>query len=66
VRQPGFPYAYAVHLGLVTVVVTEYDPAISFFVEALGFELVEDSPALTGDGRPGYAGLTSAHRGAGR
>jgi catechol 2,3-dioxygenase-like lactoylglutathione lyase family enzyme len=41
-----------VHLGLVTVVVTEYDPAISFFVETLGFELVEDSPALTNDGRP--------------
>jgi catechol 2,3-dioxygenase-like lactoylglutathione lyase family enzyme len=52
VRRPGFPYAYGVHLGLVTVVVTEYDPAISFFVEALGFELVEDSPALTNDGRP--------------
>jgi catechol 2,3-dioxygenase-like lactoylglutathione lyase family enzyme len=44
VRQARFPYAYAVHLGLVTVVVTEYDPAISFFVEALGFELVADSP----------------------
>jgi catechol 2,3-dioxygenase-like lactoylglutathione lyase family enzyme len=41
-----------VHLGLVAVVVSEYDPAISFFVEALGFELVEDSPALTNDGRP--------------
>jgi catechol 2,3-dioxygenase-like lactoylglutathione lyase family enzyme len=41
-----------VHLGLVAVVVSEYDPAISFFVDALGFELVEDSPALTHDGRP--------------
>lgn len=40
------------HLGLVAVVVSEYDPAISFFVNALGFELVEDSPALTNDGRP--------------
>ena len=40
------------HLGYVTVVVTDYDPAISFFVDALGFELVEDSPALTNDGRP--------------
>ena len=40
------------HLGLVTIVVSEYDPAISFFVEALGFELVEDSPSLTNDGRP--------------
>jgi len=40
------------HLGLVAIVVSEYDPAISFFVDALGFELVEDSPALTNDGRP--------------
>jgi catechol 2,3-dioxygenase-like lactoylglutathione lyase family enzyme len=39
-------------LGLVTVVVSEYDPAIRFFVDALGFELVEDSPSLTNDGRP--------------
>ena len=45
-------YAGAVHLGLVAVVVSDYDPAISFFVDALGFELVEDSPALTNDGRP--------------
>ena len=41
-----------VHLGLIAIVVSEYDPAISFFVNALGFELVEDSPALTNDGRP--------------
>ncbi|MGH3193459.1 MAG: VOC family protein [Streptosporangiaceae bacterium] len=39
------------HLGLVAVVVSEYDPAIRFFTEALGFELTEDSPALTNDGR---------------
>ncbi len=39
------------HLGLVAIVVSEYDPAISFFVNALGFELVEDSPSLTDDGR---------------
>jgi len=32
-------------------VVREYDPAIRFFTEALGFELAEDSPALTNDGR---------------
>jgi catechol 2,3-dioxygenase-like lactoylglutathione lyase family enzyme len=37
---------------LVTIVVTEYDPAISFFVDALGFELIEDSLARTNDGRP--------------
>ena len=38
-------------LSLIAIVVGEYDPAISFFVDALGFELVEDSPALTNDGR---------------
>jgi catechol 2,3-dioxygenase-like lactoylglutathione lyase family enzyme len=41
-----------VRLDLVTVVVAEYDPAITFFVDALGFELVEDSAALTNDGHP--------------
>ncbi len=40
------------HLGLIAIVVSEYDPAISFFVDVLGFELVEDSAALTNDGRP--------------
>jgi catechol 2,3-dioxygenase-like lactoylglutathione lyase family enzyme len=38
-------------LDLVTLVVESYDPAIEYFVEKLGFELVEDSPALTNDGR---------------
>ncbi|MEU8898665.1 VOC family protein [Nocardia sp. NPDC048505] len=40
------------HLELVTIIVDDYDPAIEFFVETLGFELVENSPALTTDGRP--------------
>ncbi|SCG48280.1 VOC family protein [Micromonospora coxensis] len=39
-------------LDLVTLVVAEYDPAIAFFTDVLGFELVEDSPSLTDDGRP--------------
>ncbi|MER7456443.1 VOC family protein [Micromonospora sp. NPDC126480] len=39
-------------LDLVTVVVAEYDPAIAFFTDVLGFELAEDSPSLTTDGRP--------------
>ncbi|MFG3620246.1 VOC family protein [Nocardia sp. NPDC047654] len=39
-------------IGLITIVVAEYDPAIEFFVDTLGFELVEDSAALTNDGRP--------------
>jgi len=40
------------HMDLVAVVVDEYDPAIEFFTGALGFDLVEDSPSLTNDGRP--------------
>lgn len=40
------------HLELVAMIVDEYDPAIEFFVDRLGFELVEDSLALTNDGRP--------------
>ena len=39
------------HLELVTLIVAEYDPAIAFFVDVLGFTLVEDSPATTNDGR---------------
>jgi len=35
----------------VTIVVDDYGGAISFFVDVLGFELVEDSPSLTNDGR---------------
>jgi catechol 2,3-dioxygenase-like lactoylglutathione lyase family enzyme len=41
-----------VHLEQLALIVDDYDEAIEFFVEALGFELVEDSPALTNDGRP--------------
>ncbi len=40
------------HLDLVTVIVADYDPAIEFFVDVLGFELVDDSPSMTNDGRP--------------
>ena len=40
------------HLEHVAIVVEDYDRAIEFFVGALGFELVEDSPALTNDERP--------------
>jgi catechol 2,3-dioxygenase-like lactoylglutathione lyase family enzyme len=39
-------------LNLVALVVKEYDPAIDFFVRILRFELVEDVPSLTNDGRP--------------
>lgn len=40
------------HLELVTLVVRDYDVAINFFVHVLQFELVEDIPSLTNDGRP--------------
>jgi catechol 2,3-dioxygenase-like lactoylglutathione lyase family enzyme len=40
------------HLQLVALIVREYDPAIEFFVNVLQFELVEDVPSMTNDGRP--------------
>jgi catechol 2,3-dioxygenase-like lactoylglutathione lyase family enzyme len=39
------------HLQHFALIVDDYDVAIEFFVETLGFELVEDSPATTNDGR---------------
>lgn len=65
-RSPGSPFHPGAHncaklatayplgmwLDLVAVIVDEYDPAIAFFTEVLGFDLVEDSPSLTNDGRP--------------
>jgi predicted enzyme related to lactoylglutathione lyase len=39
-------------LELATIVVDDYDAAIAFFVAKVGFELGEDSPSLTNDGRP--------------
>ena len=41
-----------VHLEQLALIVEDYDAAIRFFVDMLGFELVEDSPSLTNDGRP--------------
>ncbi|WP_370023902.1 VOC family protein [Planotetraspora sp. GP83] len=32
------------HLGLVTIVVADYDEAIAFYVGVLGFDLIEDRP----------------------
>ena len=40
------------HIEQFMVIVDDYDRAIRFFVEVLGFDLVEDSPSLTNDGRP--------------
>jgi catechol 2,3-dioxygenase-like lactoylglutathione lyase family enzyme len=52
------------HLELVSLIVEDYDEAITFFVDVLGFELIEDTPSLANDGRqkrwvvvrPGAAG----------
>jgi catechol 2,3-dioxygenase-like lactoylglutathione lyase family enzyme len=40
------------HLELVALVVRDYDAALRFFVDVLRFELLEDTPARTTDGRP--------------
>ena len=40
------------NVELVALVVRDYDAAIHFFVDVLQFELVEDTPSLTNDGRP--------------
>jgi catechol 2,3-dioxygenase-like lactoylglutathione lyase family enzyme len=40
------------HIENTALLVADYDEAIRFFVDALGFDLVEDTPAETTDGRP--------------
>src|SRR5262245_32404535 len=40
------------HLELVALIVRDYDAAIRFFVDALHFDVIEDRPSLTNDGRP--------------
>jgi catechol 2,3-dioxygenase-like lactoylglutathione lyase family enzyme len=39
-------------LDLVAVIVHDYDAAIDFFVRVLDFDLVENTPSTTNDGRP--------------
>ncbi len=39
-------------VSLVSIIVDDYDPTIAFFVDVLGFELAEDTPSLTNEGRP--------------
>lgn len=39
-------------LSLVTLLVENYDEAITYFVDGIGFELVEDSPSEADDGTP--------------
>lgn len=38
------------HLELITLLVDDYDPALRYYVDTLGFELVEDAPATTSNG----------------
>src|SRR5882757_8005094 len=40
------------NIDLVALIVRDYDAAIAFFVDVLQFDLVEDTAALTNDGRP--------------
>ena len=40
------------NLDLVALIVEDYDAAIDFFVRVLEFELIEDVPSTTNDGRP--------------
>jgi catechol 2,3-dioxygenase-like lactoylglutathione lyase family enzyme len=40
------------YLEQFAIIIDDYDEAIRFFVDVLGFELLEDSPAQTNDGRP--------------
>ena len=40
------------HVSLVTIIVDDYDAGITFFVDALGFELVEDAPVESMHGHP--------------
>lgn len=39
-------------LGYISLVVRDYDEAIVFFTEKIGFRLVEDSAAIDRDGQP--------------
>jgi catechol 2,3-dioxygenase-like lactoylglutathione lyase family enzyme len=51
-RDASATYRRHVHIEHTALIVENYDDAIRFFVDALGFDLVEDSPATTNDGRP--------------
>jgi catechol 2,3-dioxygenase-like lactoylglutathione lyase family enzyme len=45
-------YRRPVHIEHTALIVENYDDAIRFFVDALGFDLIEDVPSTTNDGRP--------------
>jgi catechol 2,3-dioxygenase-like lactoylglutathione lyase family enzyme len=39
----GWQYGFVQHLGLVSVLVRDYDEAIAFYTNVLGFHLIEDT-----------------------
>ncbi len=43
--------SFMAFLQLTAILVEDYDEAIAFFTQTLGFELAQDSPARTNDGR---------------
>lgn len=51
------------HLGALTLLVADYDAAIAFFTQGLGFALLEDS-RLDEPGKPGKRWVRVAPRGA--
>jgi catechol 2,3-dioxygenase-like lactoylglutathione lyase family enzyme len=48
--RPAWLSGVAMYIEQLALIVTDYDEAIRFFVEGLGFELMEDSPAMTSEG----------------
>ncbi|MGY4000753.1 VOC family protein [Aeromonas sanarellii] len=53
----------AQHIGALTLLVADYDQAITFFTRGLGFELLEDTP-LKEPGKPGKRWVRVAPGGA--
>ena len=51
------------HLGALALLVADYDEAIAFFTQGLGFELLEDTP-LDEPGKPGKRWVRVAPKGA--
>lgn len=50
-RRLSATAAHLMYIEHTALIVRDYDEAIRFFVDGLGFELTEDVPALTNDGR---------------
>jgi catechol 2,3-dioxygenase-like lactoylglutathione lyase family enzyme len=48
--RPSLPFM--AFLQLTAILIEDYDDAIAFFTQALGFDLAKDSPARTNDGHP--------------